>query len=129
VAGPGDLAALADLHAVAFDETWNRDAIAGAWAAPGGFALIAKVKDRAGDRAVGFALGRVAADECEILTLAVADGAETVFLEVAEDNEAAARLYATAGFNPVGQRPAYYRRRHGPAVAARVLRRNLEPGS
>lgn len=136
----GDLATLADLHALAFDEPWSRQAIAGALQGPGGVAFIAY----AGGRAAGFVLGRTTVDECEILTLAVlpvvrrrglgralverllsratADGATTVFLEVAEDNNAAGGLCAGAGFTAVGRRPDYYRRRGRPAAMARVLR-------
>ena len=128
-ADAGDVASLADLHALAFDKAWGRDAMAGALNGPGGFAFIA----HAGGRAAGFVLGRTTGDECEILTLAVppvlrrrglgralverllaraaTDGATTVFLEVAEDNESAGCLYAGAGFTTVGRRPGYYRRR------------------
>jgi len=78
----------------------------------------------------GFILGRVAADEAEILTLAVdpayrrqqlgrqlvtqliqqaqARGAARLFLEVADNNQPAQALYAAAGFVQVGLRPAYY---------------------
>ena len=78
----------------------------------------------------GFGLARLAADEGEILTLAVAPdarrqgigaallggmldrlrnrGAGRVFLEVAADNAAARALYARAGFDETGRRPRYY---------------------
>lgn len=94
----------------------------------------------------GFAVGRVAADEAELLTLAVAPearrqgvgrrllsafeteakarGARTVFLEVAETNAAARCLYAGAGYASAGYRRDYY----GPAGArtgALVLRKVL----
>lgn len=65
--GAEELTTLTDLHALAFPEDWSRDAIAGALQNPGAFALIA----HGGGRAAGFALGRAADDECEILTLAV----------------------------------------------------------
>jgi ribosomal-protein-alanine N-acetyltransferase len=89
---------------------------------PGGFGLL-----RPG---VGFVLARVAADEAEILTLAVvpaarrqghgeallagamaaavARGAGAMFLEVSEQNEAARALYAAAGFAEAGRRRGYY---------------------
>jgi ribosomal-protein-alanine N-acetyltransferase len=50
-----------------------------------------------------------------------------VLLEVAEDNVAARALYGAAGFLEVGNRPAYYRRRSGPTVAALTLRRPPPP--
>lgn len=138
-----DLATLVDLHALAFDEAWSGDAIAGVILGLGAIALIA----HADDRAAGFVLGRTAADECEILTLAVlpvmrrqgiawalierlsarsvAAGAETMFLEVAEDNAAAGQLYASLEFATTGRRPDYYQRRGRPDMAALVLRRSL----
>ena len=82
----------------------------------------------------GFALGRVAADQCGILSLAVAiqhrgarvggllldgaihqaaeGGAETLFLEVAEDNNVARTLYHVATLRQ-GRRPNYYARKDG----------------
>jgi ribosomal-protein-alanine N-acetyltransferase len=95
----------------------------------------------------GFIISRLAADEAEILSVAVASarrgrglarallnlhmrrlaglGARAVFLEVDEDNAPARRLYARAGFREVGRRPGYYQ--HGPdhAANALVLRRDL----
>jgi ribosomal-protein-alanine N-acetyltransferase len=78
----------------------------------------------------GFLLARVAADECEILTLAVLpetrrrgiaarlleralcearrQGATACFLEVAADNAPALALYRRAGFAECGRRKAYY---------------------
>ena len=79
----------------------------------------------------GMLLARVAADEAEILTLAVAPparrqgraaallaaaaarardaGARAMFLEVATDNAPALALYSTAGFVEVGRRRHYYK--------------------
>ena len=63
------------------------------------------------------------------LEAARAEGAERVFLEVAEDNLAALRLYAGCGFGEVGRRRRYYPRPDGGTVDALVLRRalNMEP--
>ncbi|MDX2234605.1 MAG: GNAT family N-acetyltransferase [Hyphomonadaceae bacterium] len=80
--------------------------------------------------AQGFILVHAAADEAEILTLAVAEparrrglaralvsraeaemrdsGARTFFLEVSAANAAARALYATAGFMETGRRARYY---------------------
>lgn len=93
----------------------------------------------------GFALGRVAADEAEVLTIAVAPGARrqglgqrlladlvaqsaargaaTVFLEVAADNGPARALYHAAGFAEAGRRPGYYRLPDGTRSDALLLRR------
>ena len=91
----------------------------------------------------GFALGRIVADEAELLTLAVAPdarrqgtgarlmaaflvgararGAESVFLEVAAPNTAARALYEKCGFAQTGLRRGYYRDAKGRAVDAVVL--------
>jgi ribosomal-protein-alanine N-acetyltransferase len=97
----------------------------------------------------GFLLGRVIADEAELLTLAVAPearrqgigaallaefmaqsaarGAGTAFLEVAADNRAALTLYHAAGFTAVGRRRGYYTTPAGQPVDALVLRCPLPP--
>ena len=136
---------LETLHASAFDEGWSAAVLAELIASPGAFAWLAA---RDGEGAPdGFVLGRVAADEAEIITLAVrrgarragvgralmaaamdgarAAGADRIFLEVAEDNPAARALYATLGFAEVGVRPRYYERPHGPPMSARILSRAL----
>ena len=81
-------------------------------------------------REQGFALGRVIADEAELLTIAVdpafqgrglgrrclrdfldacrAEGAGKVFLEVASTNTAARALYGSEGFSENGLRKGYY---------------------
>jgi len=137
---------LAAMHAACFPgESWSADAMRSILGIPGTFGAIEV--DAAGDPA-GLILVRVVADECEILTLcvlperrgagiggrlldgaftrAVASGASKVFLEVAEDNDAALRLYASAGFTAIGRRPDYY---GGPGGrrAALTLRRLLPP--
>ncbi|MEP3346539.1 MAG: GNAT family N-acetyltransferase [Litoreibacter sp.] len=92
----------------------------------------------------GFLLGRVIADEAELLTLAVDpaarrqgvaralvqdykarcidDGANVAFLEVASDNAAAIALYQSSGFTEAGKRRNYYRRPDGTMLDALVLR-------
>jgi len=131
-------AALAAIHAEAFDAPWDATAFADLLAQDGVFA------EREAD---GFILIRAVADEAEILTLAVrpvarrqglgarltrragnrarAIGAQRLFLEVAIDNLAAVALYDTLGFKPVGNRPRYYARPEGPAVDALILALNL----
>ncbi len=142
-AGPLDAEILAALQAACFpEEPWDAGSIASLCAPPEGFALLAL----RGDEPVGFVLARVAAGEGEILaigalpterrsgvgrrlveaTLAHARqlGAEALFLEVAEDNEAARTLYMANNFFSVGRRPGYYKRPSG-AVAALVLRHTI----
>ncbi len=132
-AGAFDLQVLAGLHRAAFEdlpgaELWDAAALAELLAMPGALALIAE----AAGAPLGFVLGRVAADEAELLTLGVhpaarrlglgralidalvvrtaALGAGRVFLEVAEDNKTARDLYRAAGFREVARRRAYYQR-------------------
>ncbi len=139
-AAPG----LAHIHAAGFDEAWGADAIRDILAMPGSFGLMALAPD--GEAIGGFVLARVAGDEAEILTIAVAAGsrrqglgerlmdaaaasavaagAAALFLEVAEDNPGAIALYRKLGFATVGRRPGYYRRGAG-AVAALTMRLDL----
>jgi ribosomal-protein-alanine N-acetyltransferase len=140
-AGPLHAAALAALHAAAFPpgEVWDAAFLASQLAQPGVLVLF--------DDAGGFVMARVAADEAEILTLAVhpacrrrgvgralleaaareamARGARALYLEVSEMNSAARYLYAAAGFSEVGRRPRYYT----DGSSALVLRRDLSPGA
>lgn len=91
----------------------------------------------------GFLLGRVVADEAELLTLAVdpdarrkgtgaqlvdafkdrckGDKATTAFLEVASNNDAAKALYFQAGFRAEGIRKAYYTRPDGSKLDAVIM--------
>ncbi len=133
-----DPAALAATHEAAFapERGWSPTEFADLLAAPG--AILSGDED-------SYVLGRIALDEAEILTLATkpehrrqgraaaalaafhaaarAAGAETVFLEVAEDNASARALYAAANYVRVGRRPGYYPRPDRAAVAALILRR------
>lgn len=132
---PADLAqTLAALHAEAFEAPWSASTFGDLLALPG---VLLEVE------ADGFVLIRVAADEAEILTLAVRPaarraglasrlvavasrqaaerGAARLFLEVAEDNVAARALYARLGFETAGRRPRYYARTNGDPVDALLL--------
>ena len=146
-ARPADAPAMAVAHADSFEDSWSAGDIAALLASPGAFAIL--VRDDA-DAIAAFALARAAADEAELLTLAVtpgvrrqglgaalveavagaaaAGGARRLILEVAADNTAALALYRRAGFAPVGARAAYYRRVGGASdalVFARDLTRDL----
>lgn len=129
-----DPAALAALHAEAFDAPWDEASIEALLASPGVFAVA---------EAQGFILVRVVADEAEILTVAVrpparrqglarrlldqalvraaALGAVQVFLEVAASNLPAQGLYLQAGFEKSGLRRGYYARLDGTSEDALVL--------
>ena len=95
----------------------------------------------------GFLIGRVVADEAELLTLAVdptlrragvatrlVNGflatakqrhATQMFLEVAANNLPAISLYTQAGFTENGRRKGYYHQPNAPALDALVLVRAL----
>lgn len=142
------------LHAACFEDSWNTFTVGQVMRMPGAFGYMAVLPgdggESAGDVPIGFALASGAADERELLSIGVLPdhrrggigrqlveaiisestnrGAARLFLEVAEDNTAAQRLYRSLGFFAVGRRPGYYRRKSGPAVAALTLRRNLGGG-
>lgn len=135
---------------------WSREAyrphLAATSSAPETLAVVA-----AQDGVVaGFLLARRAADELEILNLAVAPanrragigsrlveralheaelaGAVRIFLEVRESNRAAERFYARHGFQVAGRRSGYYTAPSEDAlVLARLLlgvrRGGLRPGN
>lgn len=147
-AAPAHAMVLGELHARAFiygdaahrgittqgNESWNAASIVATLSQPGVSGLIATTAEPGTDPLpVGFVLARTAADESEILTLAVdpaaqrqgwgrrlmdasfaharTEGAEKMFLEVAADNEAAIALYQSLGFEEVATRKDYYRRK------------------
>src|SRR6478609_8700822 len=118
--GALDLDRAAALHAEAFvpfgERAWTRQDMAELLASPGVTGLLLEV-DGAD---AGMAICRVAADEAELITIAVrlahrrrgagrrllaaaidhvrSAGARTLILEVAADNPAALRLYELSGF-------------------------------
>ena len=123
-AAPAQAPALAAIHAACFSEreAWGAAAIGLQLAMPGAFGFVA------GD--AGMILARIAADEAEVLTLAVLPearrhgggrallaavmaearrrGAASLTLEVAIDNIAARTLYERADFTQIGRRNRYY---------------------
>lgn len=142
-AGPEFSSAVSFLHAACFDEPWSAFTVRQVLSMPQSFGLVAVPDDHAAADLLGFALARCCLDECELLSLAVAEahrgsgvggallahamilarrmGTRRIFLEVAEDNEGAQRLYRRFGFARIGRRPDYYRRPSGPPMAALTL--------
>ncbi len=98
---------------VAIDATGVVGYIVARGVADEGEILNLAVGDRYQRRGVGRALVRAA------LVLLAAGGAQTVYLEVRESNEAARRLYEGLGFEVLARRGHYYRQ---PDEAALVLR-------
>jgi ribosomal-protein-alanine N-acetyltransferase len=129
-----EAAELAKIHAQCFSEIWSAEAVAALLASPGSFAMVAEG---------GFIMVRAAADESELLTLAVTPaarrrgiatalvlgaakhaaevGAGVMFLEVNAANLPAISLYKRLGFAAVGNRKAYYAGAHGMREDALVL--------
>ena len=139
-----DAARLAQLHGASFHRGWGEgefethaEPSATRWCIACGI----------GRKIIGFAVSRLAADEAEILSIAVAAdhrgrglsrnlllthlghlagrGVRTVFLEVEENNQPARRLYERAGFAVVGRRERYYREADGEQLNALLMRRDL----
>ena len=144
-AGAADADAMAELHAKAFRRGWSAEEFERLLVDTG----IVAHRATFGRILLGFSLTRVAADEAEILSIAVDPswrgrglggrlldlqlrrlatlGVARLFLEVDEGNTAARRLYARAHFHEVGRRVAYYHAAgdQRPPSNALVLRRDL----
>ena len=141
----GAVEPLALMHRACFPEDpWDAGSLERILALHGVFGYLAWLGKSPGDESPGgFILARDLGGEAEILTLGVLPEmrrlgvgralldavvaqagrrrAASVVLEVAADNEAARRLYASVGFIRVGTRPRYYRRDHA-TVDALILR-------
>jgi ribosomal-protein-alanine N-acetyltransferase len=134
---------LAQLHGASFHRGWGE----------GEFEQMLSERNtlvhrlRQGRNIVGFAVSRIAADEAELLSIAVdarhrgrglsrnlllthlghlaGHGVRTVFLEVEENNQPARRLYDRAGFAVAGRRERYYKQPGGEQLNAVLMRRDL----
>ena len=135
----------ARIHAAGFAYPWGQSELESLISDPRAVGTAAL--DPATAKLRGFALSRLAADEAEILTLAVdpalrkggvgrdllrahlaevaAAGAARIFLEVDRHNAAALALYARFGFVKVGERQGYYKRPNGETASALLMRRDL----
>ncbi len=142
-ATPRDAARLAQLHGASFHRGWGEAEFESMLSERN--TLVHRL--RQGRKIIGFAVSRLAADEAEILSIAVAAdqrgrglshnlllthlghlagrGVRTIFLEVEENNQPARRLYERAGFAVVGRRERYYREANGEQLNALLMRRDL----
>jgi ribosomal-protein-alanine N-acetyltransferase len=138
-----DAPKLAQLHGASFHRGWGEGEFEGMLSERN--TLVHRL--RLGRKIVGFAVSRMAADEAEILSIAVAAshrgrglsrnlllthlghlagrGVRTVFLEVEENNQPARRLYERAGFGVAGRRERYYQQPGGEQLNALLMRRDL----
>ena len=139
-AAPEDAPALAALHAAALPPGWPAADFAAYCGEANRLVLLA----RDGGRLLGLAAVQIAADEAEILSIAVAAEARrrglgsamvaaciesceatsvsTIFLEVAEGNRAALALYEKMGFSLLSRRADYYQGGRSAHEAALVMR-------
>lgn len=137
-----DAESLASLHAAAFEDGWGAAAFRGFLDRAGCLVFVAA--EAQSGVVFGFILGQAAADEAEVLTIAVRPsarrrgtaqrlvsallhaatdrGVATVHLEVAADNTAALALYRAAGFVVSGRRTGYYVRTSGRVDAVTMSR-------
>jgi [ribosomal protein S18]-alanine N-acetyltransferase len=142
-AGLRDAPRLAELHGASFHRGWGEGEFEDMLSQRN--TLVHRL--RLGSRCIGFAVSRIAADEAEILSIAIAAGhrgrglsrqlllthlghlagrgVRTVFLEVEENNQPARRLYDRAGFAVAGRRERYYQEAGGEQLNALVMRRDL----
>jgi [ribosomal protein S18]-alanine N-acetyltransferase len=138
-----DAARLAQLHGASFHRGWGE----------GEFEAMLSERNtlvhrlRLGRKLIGFAVSRIAADEAEILSIALdaghrgrglsrnlllnhlghlaGRGVRSIFLEVEENNAPARRLYERTGFTVVGRRERYYKQPDGEQWNALLMRRDL----
>lgn len=129
--GPEIADAVSAIHTEAFERAWSAHDFATLMAESNVLALGAWRSQPFGEkRLVGFALFRQAADEAELLTIAVRPAAQSrglgrrlmddalrrlygervkaCFLEVDRANAPALRLYRGLGFEEAGERRGYY---------------------
>lgn len=136
----------ARLHAASFAFAWSEEDFEQLLTGAG---VVADAAFEADETLCGMILSRAAADEAEILTIAVAParrragvgmallkthlprlvarGVNRLFLEVDSGNLAARALYAARGFAQVGERKAYYRKAGAPPATALLLRLDFDP--
>lgn len=128
---PTDAEAMATIHAICFDKSW-----------PALDMAVHVERDLClgfGEPVQSFAILRSSDIDAEILTIAThppyrgqglaasvlkqahgwahEKGLRSIFLEVAEDNQSAKRLYKKLGYQPIGRRPGYYTRPEGRMAA------------
>jgi ribosomal-protein-alanine N-acetyltransferase len=138
-ARPTDAGAISAVHGRSFRRGWDEDEIRRLLLDRN----VVAQRMTLGPKLIGFILSRAAADEAEILSVAIASGwkgrgfsrqlldlhlrrlagigVRSVYLEVGESNTPACRLYRRAGFREVGRRRGYY----DDGATALVLRREL----
>jgi ribosomal-protein-alanine N-acetyltransferase len=142
-AGRTRAAEIAALHRLLFDPSWDEAAVAALLDQPASLAFVAE--DENTGPLAGFVLALVAADQADLLSIAVRPSHQRcglasrlitelasalkaltvrkLYLEVAADNTAALACYRALGFAEAGMRKAYYARgAYAPADAVLLVR-------
>ncbi len=137
-----DIEIVSKIHKTCFFDAWGPSVIGQILNIPGTFGMVARRQNY--NSIIGFAIARFTADECELLSLGVAceyraNGAggnlltaviarataervKWLFLEVAEDNHVALKLYRAHGLEKVGCRLNYYENSDGTKTNALTMR-------
>lgn len=137
----GDVESVAALERAAFTTPWKADTFRRLLARPGAELWVVDLPD---DPVAAYAVLWCIDDQGELANIAVREerrglgigtllldhvlsvargrGVRSLYLEVRESNESAARLYARRGFEEIGRRRDYYER---PREDARVLLKRL----
>ena len=143
----GDSARLAQIHAEGFAHPWSRLEFE-RMMLQGALVDILISQGFYGEIATGFAISNIVAGEAELYTIALdrevrgkhlsaplleahaarlrRAGAETLFLEVAEDNASALALYRRLGFAEIGRRKGYYPAQDDPRTRRDALTMRLD---
>ncbi len=126
------------------EQVWSQDQFAALLSSDAVQVLVICV----GELPVGFVLWRQAAEEAEILSIAIlptyrnkyfgsrllaefysrlrSDAITEIFLEVRTNNQAAITLYTKNSFKIVGRRKKYYEGPHGIKLDALIMKYNFE---
>ena len=135
-----DLAGILAIQEGNFDPPWTRSMLESSLEHPRAVLRVA----RKGDDLAGYSISTFAADECELLSIAVLNthrrqgiasalnddlrrealgrGATQIFLEVRPSNQGARSFYASMGYQEVATRKGYYQ----DGEDALILKLNLE---
>ena len=138
---PEDADDFCGIERASFTDPWSRDSLDGMIGSP----VVLTRTALSGGAIVGYLYAFVAADECDIMNLAVSPDARrrgvatallddffalakerdarTVYLEVRESNKGAISLYEKAGFIPLGVRKNYYKK---PTEDALIMKKDLD---
>jgi ribosomal-protein-alanine N-acetyltransferase len=143
-----DCREVSDLHGLRFPRKWSDGEFHSLLLQHNVFGFVARQTNAFFSKPMGgFVLSREAGGEAEILTVATSEkfarqglgwrlmqaalreavsrGADSMFLEVEAENQAAVGLYGKLGFARLAERPAYYLGTDGRRTAALVMSRVL----